>query len=65
MMGFNENDQRKIWKEYVEKLINKENESDHLIEADAVEGPIENVTLQEFAQEIRKIKSGKAVDLRK
>ena len=39
--GFIEEDRAKIWKEHVEKIMNEENEWDHIVKTDVVEGPVE------------------------
>ena len=36
-------DRAKIWKEHMEKIINEENEWDHMVETDVVEGPLNMV----------------------
>ena len=53
---FNENNRRKIWNVSMEKIINEENEWDHLTEADTVEGSIEMVTHKEIVQTIKGMK---------
>ena len=40
-LGFIEEDRAKFWKDYMKKIMNKENEWDHIVEADLVEGPVE------------------------
>ena len=49
----------KIWKEHMEKIINEENEWDHMMETDVVEGPVEKVARNEIVEAKQKIKSGK------
>ena len=36
-LGFIEEDRAKIWKEHMEKIMNEENEWDHMVETDVVE----------------------------
>ena len=36
---FSENERGKVWKDYVERIINEENDFDHSVDGDAVEGP--------------------------
>ena len=43
----NEKDRGKLWKEYMEKILNVENEMGQMAEADMVEGPVEGVTYEE------------------
>ena len=42
-----EEDRGKLWKEHMEKFMNVENEWDQIVEADMVEGPVEEVTDEE------------------
>mgnify|MGYP007071599789 CR=1 FL=1 len=51
---------KKRWKEYMEQLLNVENEWDGNVECDVVEGPRENITEMEVEKAIGKMKSGKA-----
>ena len=59
-LGLMEEDKAKIWKEYMEKIINKENKWDRMVETDVVEEPVEKVTRNEIVEAIQKMKSGKA-----
>ena len=59
-LGFIEEDRAKIWKEHMEKIMNKENEWDHMVETDVVEGPVEKVAHNEIVEAIQSMKSGKA-----
>jgi len=45
-----------MWKEHMEKIMNEENEWNRMIEADAVERPVERVTRKEVVAAIKKIK---------
>ena len=40
--------------------MNEENEWDHMVETDVVEGPVEKVTRNEIVKAMQKMKSGKA-----
>ena len=40
-LSFIEEDRAKIWKIHMEKIINKENKWDHMVETDVIEGPME------------------------
>ena len=44
MLGFSEEDKKRIWKSCIMIIINKENDWDNMTEADMVKGPIKNVT---------------------
>ena len=59
-MGFIEKDRAKIWMEHMEKIMNKENEWDQIVETDVVEGPVEKVARNEVVKAMQNIKSGKA-----
>ena len=64
-LGFIEEDRAKIYKQLMEKTINKENKWDHMVETDVVDGPEEKVTCKEMVEVMRKIKLGKATELTK
>ena len=59
-LGFIEEDRATIWKEHMEKIMNEENEWDHMVETDVVEGPVEKVARNEIVEAMQKMKSGKA-----
>ena len=59
-MGFIEEDRAKIWMKHMERIMNEENKWDHMVETDAVEGPVEKVACYEIVEAIRRMKSGKA-----
>ena len=40
----------KVWKDYMERFMNEENDSDHNVEGDAVEGPVVCVSGEEVLQ---------------
>ena len=61
-LGFIEEDRAKIWKECMEKIMNKENEWDRMVETDLVEGPVEKVARNEMVEAIQSMKSGKATE---
>ena len=44
----------------MEKIMNVENEWDQMVEADLVEGPVEEVTDEELMEAMKKMKLGKA-----
>ena len=49
-----------IWKDYMERMMNEENYSDHYVEGDAVEGPLVCVIKCEVVQASNKLKTSKA-----
>ena len=58
-LGFSEKDRKRIWKNHMEEIMNKENNWDNVTEASMVEGPIKNVTREEMAIAIKVMKPGK------
>ena len=51
----------KIWKYYVERMMNEENDRDHSVEGDAVEGPVVCVRRDAVVvQVVNEMKTGKA-----
>ena len=59
-LGFIEVDKAKIWNEHMEKIANKENKWDHMVETNVVEGPVEKVARNEIVEAMQKMNSGKA-----
>jgi len=51
------------WKEYMEKLMNEENEWDHGISAEVKEGPADRIRIGEVAAGLKKMKRHKAPGL--
>ena len=49
-----------VWKDYMEMIMNEENDLDHNAEGDAVEGPVICVSIEEVLQALNDIKTGKA-----
>ena len=47
---FTENGRGKIWKDYMERIMNEENDWDHNVEGDAAEGPVVNASREELLQ---------------
>jgi len=45
------------WKEYIEKLMNAENEWDHRISARVKEGPADCIRIDEVAAALKKMKT--------
>ena len=58
---FSEKGRGKIWKDYVVRIMNEENDSDHNVEGDAVEGPVVCVSGEEVFQALNEMKTGKAL----
>ena len=52
--------EKKIWKNHMEEIMNKENDWDHVTKARMLKGPIKNVTQEEMAIAIKVMKPGKA-----
>ena len=57
---FSEKNRKKMWKEHMEKTINKKNAWDQKTKINMVEGPVEEVSLEEITIAIKKMKLGKA-----
>ena len=53
---FSEKEGGKVWKDYVERIMNEENYWDHNVEADAVEGPVVCVGIEEMLQALNEMK---------
>jgi len=51
------------WKEYMEKLMNEENEWDHKISAEVKEGPADCIRMAEVSAVLKKMKRHKAPGL--
>ena len=60
---FSERDQKRVWKEHMEKTMNKENAMDQKTDIGIVEGPVEEVFLEVITSPIKKMKLGKASGL--
>ena len=59
-LGFIEKDRAKFWKEHMEKIMNQENEWDHMVEIDVIEGPVEKMARHEIVEAMQRMISGKA-----
>ena len=57
---FSEKERGKVWKDYMERIINKENYWDHNVEVDALEGPVVCVSIEEALQASNEMKTEKA-----
>ena len=58
---FSEKERGKVWKDYMELIMNEENDWDHNVEGDAEEGPVVSVSREEVLQALIEIKTGKAL----
>ena len=56
-------DQKRVWKEHMKKSKNKENAWDQKTKIGIVEGLVEEVSLEEITNVIKKMKFGKASGL--
>ena len=54
-----EKERAAVWKEYMEKLMNEENEWDNRVEAGVTEGLVEEITLEEVVKATKAMKLGK------
>ena len=54
---------RDCWKEYMEKLMNEENEWDHKLSAEVKEGPADCIRMAEVRAVLKKMKMHKAPGL--
>ena len=52
----------KIWKEHIEKIMNKEIEWDQVVKTDVVEEPMEKVTCKEIVVAMQNMKSEKTTE---
>ena len=52
------------WKEYMEKLMNEENEWDHKLSAEVKEGPADCIRMDEVKAALKEMKRHKAPDCR-
>jgi len=52
-----------LWKEYMEKLMNEENERDYMISAGVKEGPADCIRINEVAVALKKMKRHTAPSL--
>ena len=49
-LWFSEMERGKVWKDYMERILNEENDWDHNVEGDVVEGPVVCVSREEVLQ---------------
>ena len=56
---FSEKERGKVWKDYMERIMNEENDWDHNVEGDAVEGRVVCLSREEVLQALNEMKTGK------
>ena len=56
---FSEKERGKVWKDYMERIMNEENGWDCNVEGDAVEGPVVCVSREEVLQALNEMKAGR------
>ena len=61
-LGFCEKDEKRIWKNHMEEIMNTQNDWNHVTEASMIEGP-KNITREEMAIVIKVMKPEKAAGL--
>ena len=59
-LDFSEKDRKRIWKNHMEEIMNKENNWNHVTEASMVVRPIKNVSCKAMVIAIKVMKPGKA-----
>ena len=57
---FSEKERGNVWMDYMERTMSDENDWDHNVERDAVEGPVVCVSREEVLQALNALKTGKA-----
>ena len=57
---FSEKERGKVWKDYMERILNEENDWDHNVEGDAVEDPVVCANREEMLQALKEVRTGKA-----
>ena len=57
---FSEKERGKVWKDYMERITNEQNDWDHNVKGDAAEGSVECVSRDEMVQALNEMKTGKA-----
>ena len=56
---FNETERGQVWKDYLERIMNAENDWDRNVEGDAVEGPVVCVSKEGVLQALNEMEAGK------
>ena len=60
---FSEKERGKVWKDYVGRIVNEENDWDRNADRDAVEGPVVCVSREEALQALNEMKTGSIKEL--
>ena len=60
---FSEKERGKAWKDNMERIMSEENDWDHNMEGDTVEGPVVCVRREEVLQVINEMKTGQTPGL--
>ena len=60
MLCYSEMVRGKVWKDYMERIMNEGIDWDHNLEGDAVEGPVVCVNREDVLQALNEMKTGKA-----
>ena len=57
---FSEKKRGNVWKDYMEMIMNEENDWDHNVGGDVAEGPVVCVNREEVLRPLNEMKTGKA-----
>ena len=57
---FSEKERGEVWKDYMKRIMNEENDWDHNVEGDVVEGLVVSVSRERVLQALNEMKIGKA-----
>ena len=57
MLCFSEKERGNVWKDYMDGIMNEENEYDHNVEGDAVESPVDCGYRYEVVQVLNEMKT--------
>ena len=57
---FIEKERGNVWKNYMERVLSDENDWDHNVEGDAVEGPVICISREEVFRALNEMQTGKA-----
>ena len=57
---FGEKERGKVWKDYMERIMNEDNDWEYNVKGDAVESPVVSVSREEMLQALNEMKTGKA-----
>ena len=59
-LSFSEKERGNVWKDYMERIMDEENDWDRNVEGDVVEGPVVCVSIEEVLQALHEMRTGKA-----